>query len=72
MAEIHEGGCLCGSIRYRVVGDPIRAGVCHCTFCKRRSGSAFAVSGYFDEAAVQITMACLKLLNIARTKPSVG
>jgi hypothetical protein len=27
-------------------------GVCHCTNCKRRTGSAFGVSAYFDQAAV--------------------
>ena len=27
-------------------------GVCHCTNCKRRTGSAFGISAYFDKAAV--------------------
>lgn len=27
-------------------------GVCHCTNCKRRTGSAFGISAYFDRAAV--------------------
>ncbi len=31
MSEIHEGGCLCGAIRYRVKGNPLGAQVCHCT-----------------------------------------
>jgi hypothetical protein len=26
--------------------------VCHCTNCKRRTGSAFGISAYFDRAAV--------------------
>ena len=43
MAEIREGGCLCGTVRYRVKGNPVRASVCHCTFCKRRTGSAHLV-----------------------------
>ena len=60
MAEIHEGGCLCGRVRYRVLGNPNRAGVCHCTSCKRRTGSAFGISAYFDEASVQITSDVLK------------
>ena len=54
MAEIHEGGCLCGAVRYRVTGNPNVVWVCHCNFCKRRTGSAFGISAYFDEAAVQI------------------
>jgi hypothetical protein len=55
MAEVHEGGCQCGAVRYRVVGDPTYAAVCHCTACKRRTGSAFGMAAYFDEAAVEIT-----------------
>ena len=55
MADIHEGGCLCGKVRYSVEGNPVVAGVCHCTFCKRRTGSAFGVAAYFDESGVQIT-----------------
>lgn len=36
--EIHEGGCLCGALRYRVTG-PIPPGVhCHCSICRRSSG----------------------------------
>jgi diamine N-acetyltransferase len=34
------GGCLCGAIRYRVVGV-LDAGLCHCRHCQRESGSAF-------------------------------
>jgi hypothetical protein len=60
MADIHEGGCLCGSVRYRVEGKPVEAGVCHCTFCKRRTGSAFGISAYFREGAIKITRGQLK------------
>ena len=37
------------------------AGVCHCTFCKRRTGSAFALSAYFDDANVKILSGALKI-----------
>jgi hypothetical protein len=60
MAEMHEGGCLCGAVRYRVTAEPDLAGVCHCTFCKKRTGSAFGVAAYFDESAVQIKGGALK------------
>jgi hypothetical protein len=55
MAEIREGGCLCGTVRYRVKGNPVRASVCHCTFCKRRTGSALGMLVLFDEENVEIT-----------------
>jgi hypothetical protein len=60
MEDVREGGCLCGAVRYRVIGDPLVAGVCHCTFCKRRTGSAFGVSAYFADASVQILSGQLK------------
>jgi hypothetical protein len=34
-----EGGCLCGSIRYRVQGDPVTVALCHCTMCRRSAGA---------------------------------
>lgn len=52
MSEVHEGGCACGSVRYQIVGEPAVCQVCHCQFCQRRSGSAFAMVAYFDEREV--------------------
>jgi hypothetical protein len=31
---------------------PTMHGICHCTNCKRRTGSAFGISAYFDRATV--------------------
>jgi hypothetical protein len=50
MADIHEGGCHCGAVRYRVLSNPMLAGVCHCTSCQRRSGSAFGISAYLAQS----------------------
>ena len=55
MTPIHEGGCLCGAVRYRTHGDPMRVTVCHCTWCQRRTGTAFAVEPVFNEEQVEIT-----------------
>ena len=54
MDEVHEGGCVCGAVRYRVKGHPVFGAVCHCRFCQRRLGSAFATVAYFDAANVEI------------------
>jgi hypothetical protein len=43
MAEIREGGCQCGGVRYRVEGDPVVVVACHCKECQRQSGSAFGM-----------------------------
>src|SRR5215831_247835 len=60
MAELHGDGCLCGTVRYQVAGQPTLAWACHCTLCKRRTGGAFGIAAYFDEAAVQIISGALK------------
>jgi hypothetical protein len=52
MSDIHEGGCVCGALRYRTHGDPTRVTVCHCTWCQRRTGSAFGVGSVFEIARV--------------------
>jgi hypothetical protein len=35
-----SGGCLCGGVRYEVTAPPQSAGYCHCTRCRRRTGTA--------------------------------
>ena len=39
---LHEGGCLCGRIRYAIKGDPRWVASCHCQSCRRATGAAFA------------------------------
>jgi hypothetical protein len=36
------GSCLCGAIRYQVTEAPVWAHQCHCSRCRKSSGSAFA------------------------------
>lgn len=40
----HEGGCLCGSVRFRVQGPLREILVCHCIECRRWSGRAWAAT----------------------------
>ncbi len=54
MSEIREGGCLCGAIRYRVKGQPVRAYVCHCTFCQKRTSAAFSVNAWFEKDSFEL------------------
>lgn len=39
-----EGGCNCGAIRYRIDGEPVAVAACHCTRCRRQSGSSHSVN----------------------------
>jgi hypothetical protein len=43
-----------------VVGEPLATGVCHCSLCKRGTGSAFRVGAFFSEGAVEFIGAARK------------
>ena len=36
-----KGGCLCGGVRYEISGKPEQAANCHCSMCRKQTGSAF-------------------------------
>jgi hypothetical protein len=38
-----EGGCDCGEVRYRLTTRPLIVHCCHCRWCQRESGTAFAL-----------------------------
>jgi hypothetical protein len=40
-----SGGCLCGEVRYELEGRLGPVVFCHCSQCRRGSGSAFATDG---------------------------
>ena len=48
----HIARCACARTSITVAGDPRFHAVCHCTNCKRRTGSAFGVSAYYQRAAI--------------------
>jgi hypothetical protein len=50
-----EGGCACRKVRYRLRARPLVVHCCHCTWCQRESGSAFAVNALIETDRVQLT-----------------
>jgi len=43
-----EGGCDCGEIRYRLTSAPLIVHACHCRWCQRETGSAFALNAMIE------------------------
>jgi hypothetical protein len=41
---MREGGCSCGTVRYRLTAEPLFVHCCHCLNCQRQTGSAFVVN----------------------------
>ena len=48
-----QGGCVCGQIRYSLTSLPLRATICHCTWCQKRTGSAFGVELVFEKNQIR-------------------
>jgi hypothetical protein len=48
------GGCACGHVRYRMESSPIIVHGCHCRYCQRMSGSAFAVNAMIETDRVTL------------------
>jgi hypothetical protein len=48
------GGCLCGSVRWELDLAPVAAGYCHCTRCRRRTGTAAAISAQIVPGSLRI------------------
>lgn len=38
----HEGGCLCGEVRYSVIEFVDSVANCHCKMCQRHTGAPYA------------------------------
>jgi len=60
MSKVHEGGCLCGEVRYSTTGNPVWTTICHCTFCQKLTGSAFLVEPIFKRGAVMLSGAATR------------
>ncbi len=50
----HDGGCTCGAVRYRMTSTPLFVHCCHCRWCQRESGSAFAINAMIEADRVQL------------------
>jgi hypothetical protein len=59
----HEGGCLCGQIRFTIDADPLAARMCWCRDCQRIASGSATINVLFPEEAVRyegaMTTICL-------------
>jgi hypothetical protein len=49
-----EGGCDCGRIRFSIDAPPLFVHCCHCRWCQRESGSAFALNAMIETNCVHL------------------
>ena len=53
--EIYEGGCTCREVRYRITTKPMFVHCCHCRWCQRETGTAFALNAMIEADRVVLT-----------------
>jgi hypothetical protein len=51
---MYKGSCLCGSVQYEIAGELGEFGYCHCTSCRKASGSAHAANAPVDRAQFRL------------------
>src|SRR5687767_9111249 len=54
MSESFEGGCTCRGVRYRVTRRPMVVHACHCSWCQRETGTAFATNAVIETTCVVV------------------
>ena len=49
-----DGGCTCRAVRYRLAGAPLFVNCCHCRWCQRETGTAFALNAMIEADRVTL------------------
>ena len=53
MTSRHAGSCLCGAVRFSIEGEFERFYLCHCSHCRKDTGSAHAANLFSATARLQ-------------------
>jgi hypothetical protein len=54
MSSFYDGGCTCRHVRYRMITKPLFVHCCHCRWCQRETGAAFALNAMIEADRVQL------------------
>ncbi|MBS0220629.1 MAG: GFA family protein [Proteobacteria bacterium] len=61
--EIFEGGCTCRHVRYRMMSRPMFVHCCHCRWCQRETGTAFALNAMIEADRVELLSGEVELVD---------
>ncbi|KAI4719945.1 hypothetical protein E4T48_03804 [Aureobasidium sp. EXF-10727] len=49
-----KGSCYCGAITFSYTGEPLNKAICHCTDCRKISGSAYSTNIVIPSASFSL------------------
>ena len=49
-----NGGCTCRAVRFAMASAPLIVHCCHCRWCQRETGTAFALNAVIEAERVQL------------------
>ena len=52
--DTFDGGCDCRAVRYRLHARPMFVHCCHCRWCQREMGTAFALNALIETDRVEL------------------
>ena len=57
------GQCACKEVVYELKREPMFVNCCHCTWCQRESGSAFALNALIESSNVKLIKGKLEIID---------
>lgn len=55
-----SGRCICGEVHYTLNCKPLFVHCCHCSWCQRETGSAFAVNALIESEQLSVRKGVVK------------
>ncbi|KZT38531.1 hypothetical protein SISSUDRAFT_1004593 [Sistotremastrum suecicum HHB10207 ss-3] len=53
---LFKGTCLCGEISFEVLSEPVITSTCHCSNCKKFTGTVFTTNLVFPSNSIKVTL----------------
>jgi len=59
----YDGGCTCSQVRYRMTTKPLFVHCCHCRWCQRETGAAFALNAMIEAERVELLQGAVQVVD---------
>jgi hypothetical protein len=62
MTDRFPGGCTCRAVRYHLTSKPVFVHCCHCRWCQRETGTAFALNAMIEADRVVVESGAVEIV----------